>query len=170
LFILRCTKPLLARVKKSFPPADPHSRSTTALGDWYATAYRFRKRSLVIAVAEHSRLCVVCEPASLTELVADLQARLAVLLRDIGVPVPAINPELRRMATVQVGPTRSRSVIGSLVDHRYSIDCWFQVEERPFTLENMNRELSTTPSALLKWNTHGEAADRLLCDAIFPEP
>lgn len=170
MFILRCTKPLLARVKKTYPSADPHSRSATVLGDWYAAPYRFRKRSMVIAVAEHSRLCVVCEPASLADLVADLQARLAVLLRDIGVPVQAINPELRRMATVQVGPTRNRSVVGSLVDHRYSVECWFDVEERPFTLEDMNRELSTTPSALLQWNTHGEAADRLLWDAIIPEP
>lgn len=170
MFILRCTKPLLKRLKSTYPPVDPFSRSTTALGDWYATEYRFRGRSMIIAVAEHSRLCVACEPASLAELVADLQARLAVLLRDIRVPVMAINPELRRMATVQVGPTQSRSVIGSLVDHRYSIDCWFQVEKKPFTLDEVNRDLSTAPSAVLNWSTHGEATDRLLWEAIIPEP
>lgn len=170
MFVLRCTKPLLAQVKTSYPPAGAQSRSTTALGDWYATEYRFETRSIVIAVAEHSRLCVVCEPASPAELVVDLQARLAVLLRDIGVPVPAINHELRRMAAVRTGPTRSRSVLGSLVNHRYSVSAWFENAQEPFTLEEMTRELSTMQSALLKWHTHGAVADVLLWEASIPEP
>ncbi|MCC7001563.1 MAG: hypothetical protein IT357_05370 [Gemmatimonadaceae bacterium] len=170
MFILRCTKPLLARVKTSYPPAGAQSFSTTALGDWYATESRFETRSIVIAVAEHSRLCVVCEPASPAELVADLQARLAVVLRDIGIPVPAINLELRRMAAVKAGPTRSRSVLGSLVSRQWYVSAWFEVAQEPFTIDEITRDLSTMQSALLKWYTPAQVADRLVWESSFPEP
>jgi hypothetical protein len=155
----------LARLKSRYPPASAASVSTSALGDWYASQYRIGNRSLVIAVAEHSRLCVVCEPHSPGELVVDLQARLAVLLRDLGIPVAAVNGELRQMAVVEAGPTRSRSVLGSLNDHRYSVEAWFQVETKPFTLAEMAIGLAERPSALLNWSTHGEVAVQLVCAA-----
>jgi hypothetical protein len=89
------------------------------LGDWYANLLTTRPRHLAICVNERSLLVVIVPLAPHSTFLARFQASAVVRLRQIPVPAPTLQVELQALATVRIGRTRSRSVLGSLKELRY---------------------------------------------------
>lgn len=117
---LRCTKKLLSRLKRSGPTAA--APATTALGDWYATLLFVRPRHLVLCVSEHARLAVLLEAAPLTTMAARFVPALRQVLQELGVSDAAISREEQEMVPWLLGPTQSRSVLGTLNEYGKTLE------------------------------------------------
>ena len=57
MVVLRCTRKLLVRLKRTEVCAD--APSTTRLGDWYGNILRIGHRRHLLFISEHSRLPIV---------------------------------------------------------------------------------------------------------------
>lgn len=84
MFILRCTKTLLKRLKVR--PDESPRPSTTMLGDWYANLLLTRPKQLVLCVSERTLLPVLVEAAGRETLAHRLRDATIDVLRAIGVP------------------------------------------------------------------------------------
>ena len=119
---LRCTKKLLSKLgtPATRDPAvapQPSTEATTALGDWYATLVHARPKHLVLCVSERSRLAVVLHAAPLNTLVPRFMPALHEVLQALGVSEAAIGREERQMVPIHLGPTRSRSILGTMNEY-----------------------------------------------------
>jgi len=126
LVTLRCTKKLLnnlgpaATLKPAVAPQPSTAattETTTALGDWYATLVYARPKHLVLCVSERSRLAVVLHAAPLSTLVPRFVPALDEVLQALGVSEAAIGREEREMAPIHLGPTQSRSILGTMNEY-----------------------------------------------------
>ena len=90
--------------------------SDTALGDWYVNRVMVDRQPLLLLVSSTSLLPMLIPARN----VRGLPARLAVLvearLRRCGLDDRTIAAETLAMASVAVGPTVDRSVLGIMVD------------------------------------------------------
>ena len=112
MVVLRCTRPLLARLR---PTKDFASEpSTTRLGDWYGTLTRFGRRQVLIFISERSRLPVLLPAGDATRLHDALLIAIADALTIVGVPDAAIDRERVFMSEIRLGRAQDRSLIGSL--------------------------------------------------------
>lgn len=110
---LRATK----KVLRWLPPAsaDDHS-ADTALGDWYVNRFVVDRQPLLLLVSSRSLLSIL-EPARHVRQLPDrLPGLVGQRLRRLGVADSLIEREIAAMHPVVVGPTRDRSVVGTLVD------------------------------------------------------
>ena len=116
---LRCTKKLLSKLgtPATRNPAAAPQTATTALGDWYATLLYTRPKHLVLCVSERSRLAVVLPAAPLSTLVPRFVPALHEVLQALGVSEAAIGREEREMAPSHLGPTQSRSILGTMNEY-----------------------------------------------------
>lgn len=111
MFTLRCTHRLLERLAAT--PASTDVTPTTVLGDWYAGIVPFRS-PLALFMNERTLLAVLQPVAPAVTLLARFPPAVAALLERLGVPPHAIAAELESMATLQVGATANRRVLGCL--------------------------------------------------------
>lgn len=111
---LRCTAKLLKRFGVERPPDPPPGDN--ALGDWYANVLFVPGAHLLLCVSERSRLPVVASARGLRDFPAEFPRHVREVLLAIGVPAGAADRECGRMGEVAFGPTRSRSVLGTLND------------------------------------------------------
>lgn len=109
MLIVRGTKKLRDRVKA--PAAGEHDTSTTALGDWFATALFWRPH-VALLVNTTTFVPVVMELAPAATLLDRVPAAIAAVLARHGVPERFLDAELRAMAETRLGPTNDRSVLG----------------------------------------------------------
>jgi len=113
MVVLRATQPVLRRL----PPATAVGRdSDTALGDWYAKRLTVDKQPLLLLISSRSLLAILALARDVRSLPDRLPAMVTERLRQLGIPKGAIEAEIRAMEPVLVGPTRDRSVLGTLVD------------------------------------------------------
>jgi len=110
---LRATK----KVLRWLPAVSADGQGTdAALGDWYVNRFVVDRQPLLLLVSSRSLLSIL-EPA---RQIRQLPDRLPVLVRQrlqrLGVVRPLIEREVAAMHPVCVGPTRDRSVLGTLVD------------------------------------------------------
>jgi hypothetical protein len=118
VFTLRCTQKLLGRLgaSRASSAVSAAPKPTTRLGDWHANALYVPEAELVLLVNDRSLLPVVV-PARPGELiVARFVDALGSTLQRLGVPADIVAAELGEMAEVQLGPTRSRQILGSMND------------------------------------------------------
>lgn len=95
--------------------ADDHS-ADPALGDWYVNRFVVDRQPLLLLVSSRSLLSIL-EPARHVRQLPDrLPGLVGQRLRRLGVADPLIEREIAVMHPVVVGPTRDRSVVGTLVD------------------------------------------------------
>ena len=111
---LRCTRKLARRL--TITPGAEDLRPTNRLGDWYANALNIGHRRLVLCVNEKSLLSVILPARDLRQLPSRLPDAVRSLLRRLGVPPEIAASEIEAMLPISVGLTRSRSVVGSMVD------------------------------------------------------
>lgn len=114
MFTLRCTRKLLKRL--SVTPSSVAVTPSTVLGDWYANLLYTRPQQLVLAMNERSLLCVLVPASPGDRLKERLQAAVAGLLPDIGVPEAMVAREVMAMSDMTVAATASRAVLGCMND------------------------------------------------------
>lgn len=163
MVVVRATRKVLSRVPDEF--IGPPSRSTTALGDWYANLLSTREVRLVLVVSERSLLSVLVPapdwanfPERFRKAVGDVLIRLSAS-RD------GVAAELREMQEVTFDRTRNRTVLGSMNDLA------FQARGRlgtcpDISLTDLAYELSQVPCRPLKYRHPREVAVGLLAQPV----
>ena len=131
MLIVRATRKLLGRLGPI--TADAGQRSTTLLGDWYATAWFWRPR-VALLVSETTLLPVLMPLAPAATLLQRFGPQLAVVLAAHRTPAEFIDDELREMDQVRLAGTASRSVVGIMNEFTYLADAWRHDEPDLLTL------------------------------------
>lgn len=114
MVVLRCTQKLLARLKHL--GETPEVESTTRLGDWYGNILRIGRRQMLIFISERSRLPVVIPIKESKSLDIVFGHAVCEVLASVGVSVADIDSERLQMSELAFGPTKNRSVLGTLND------------------------------------------------------
>ncbi len=109
VLVIRGTKKLRDRVKGQIAGGD--DRSTTVLGDWFATALFWRPQ-VALLVNRRTLLPVFVPLAPAATLTARVPAAIAGALRAHGASEAFIDAELAAMSDVCIAPTDDRSVLG----------------------------------------------------------
>jgi hypothetical protein len=148
MVVLRCTQKLLARLKHAgdAPPVE----STTRLGDWYGNILRLGHRQLLIFISERSRLPVVIpiqEAKRLDSVFPDAVCR---ALARAGVGADDVARERSHMSAIAFGPTRNRSLLGTLNDFAQMAKFTDARRDEPESPEELMRFLAQTPILPLK--------------------
>ena len=103
MLIVRGTKKLRDRMKQA-PLASPDDESTTALGDWFATAL-FWKPHTALLVNTATMIPVFTPLAPAGKLLDRAPEAIAAVLRAHGVPSDAVAAEIAEMSDARVAPT-----------------------------------------------------------------
>lgn len=111
---LRCTAKLLKRFGVERPPAPPSGDN--ALGDWYANILFLQGAHLLLCVSEHGRLPVVASARGLRDFPQRFPRLVHEVLTALRIPAEAADRECGLMGTLAFGPTRNRSVLGTMND------------------------------------------------------
>ena len=134
--------------------------SDTALGDWYVNRVMVDRQPLLLLVSSTSLLPMLIPAQNVRGLPARLAALVEARLRRCGLDDRTIAAETLAMASVAVGPTVDRSVLGIMVDFAKAVP--YHLEPGQWgetTLRIVEERLAATPChAALSW-------DRV----IFPE-
>ena len=134
--------------------------SDTALGDWYVNRVVVDRQPLLLLVSSTSLLPMLIPAQNVRGLPARLAALVEARLRRCGLDDRTIAAETLAMASVAVGPTVNRSVLGIMVDFAKAVP--YHLEPGQWgetTLRIVEERLAATPChAALSW-------DRV----IFPE-
>lgn len=108
MLVVRGTKKLRDRVKAAPAGGDG---STTALGDWFATALFWRPQ-VALLVNQRTLLPAFVELAPAATLLDRVPAAIEAVLRRHGVDDAFLAAERDAMSEVRIGPTNDRSVVG----------------------------------------------------------
>jgi hypothetical protein len=114
VIVLRCTRKLASRL--TLTPGAEDLQPTSKLGDWYAGLLNVGHQRFVHCVSERCLLSVVLPAKDVRQLPSRVPGAVASLLTRLGVPGAVVEAEVSAMLPVCVGLTRSRSVVGSLVE------------------------------------------------------
>lgn len=168
MYTLRCTAVLLRRLQHLTPAGSgPEPAPTTALGDWYANRLNIGRHRLILCTNERSLLSVVVPAKDLPQLPARLTTSVARLLVRIGVPPALAWAEIQAMQHVRFGPTRSKSVLGSMNEFVYQVDAEFSYSSEVVYLDGVDLRLSEVPCGPLKYRNPAEVALDLISRAAL---
>lgn len=142
MVIVRATRKLLQRL--SAVPAAEVDKSTSLLGDWYATVLPWRPRQVALLVSEKTLLPVLMPLAPASSLLTRLPNELAEVLRHHRVDEATIARECIETSDYRVAATASRSVIGSMNEFSFLADAHRQ-EQTELDLVDLSMQLSTVP-------------------------
>lgn len=118
---LRATKKVLRWLP--LVSAGDHS-ADTALGDWYVNRFVVDRQPLLLLVSSRSLLSILHPARHVRQLPDRLPDLVGQRLRRLGVADPLVEREVAAMQPVGVGPTRDRSVVGTLVDFERTVPYW----------------------------------------------
>jgi len=158
---LRCTKKLLRRLGAT-SPAEVRPPTTT-LGDWYATILHTRPHHVILCISARSLLSVIVPAREPYTLTSRFQAAVKKHLLAIGAPPQAVEREMTEMQEIELGPTMSRSVLGSLRELTFAVEFGLK-SGRFLTLEELQLYLSTYIMGAIGMRYPREAALELLHD------
>src|SRR5436190_7171423 len=114
MVVLRCTRKLLVRLKRTDVSVDVES--STRLGDWYGNILRIGRRQHLLFISERSRLPVVIPIRELKRLGTVFPDAVFERLSLVGIAARDIADEGMRMSELAFGRTRNRSLLGTLND------------------------------------------------------
>jgi hypothetical protein len=97
------------------------ANSDTALGDWYVNRLVVDRRPLLLLVSSASLLPMLVPARDVRGLSGRLAGIVAARLNRCGIDERTISAETLAMASIVVGPTIDRSVLGIMVDFAKSI-------------------------------------------------
>ena len=144
--MVRATKELLQRVgRSSVPDGD---RSTTLLGDWYASALLWRPQQVILLVNEVTLLPVLMPLAPAATASSRIGEEIAAALAAHQAPRSLIDDELSRMRDCRFGPTANRSVVGVMNEFKRLAEVYRSMNPRQGLLE-LGMRLATTPCSPL---------------------
>ena len=156
MLIVRGTKKLRDRMRMA-PSASADDESTTALGDWFATALFWRPQAALL-VNSRTMIPVLTLLAPAGKLPDRVPDAIADVLRAHSVPDDAIAAELNEMSDVRIAPTNDRQIVG--VMNEFAFHCegvWGPHDPDLFSMSMQLSELILGP--LMK--RHGTPADEL---------
>ena len=143
MVILRATQKVLKRLP---PISAADALSDTALGDWYVNRLVVDRQPLLLLVSSRSLLAILEPARNVRALPEQLPGMVAQRLGRLGVEDRLIQHEITAMHPVQVGPTRDRSVLGTLVDFARTVPVYLPVHEwRSEDLRLAEMRLAETP-------------------------
>jgi len=164
MFTLRCTKKLLSRLGAR-PVPEQAARAvapTTRLGDWHANVLYRRDLELVLLASDRSLLPILVPARPRDLIVARFVETLGTVLGRLDVPGDRISAEVAEMTEVQVCPTRSRQVLGTMTDFDRMLDSY----RRPGrTLVDIALQLAEAPCGPIAMKSPRDMAAELLCAA-----
>ena len=156
MLIIRGTKKLRDRMKTA-PAASPADESTTALGDWFATAL-FWKPQAALLVNSRTMIPVFTPLAPAGKLLDRAPEAIAAVLRAHGVPDDAVAAELAEMSDVRVAPTNDRQVVGVMNEFAFQGEgVWGPNDPDLFSMSMRLSEVILGPLT----KRHGTPADEL---------
>ena len=151
MFTLRPTARLAKRL--GIPAQAEQYRPTTALGDWYANVIHLRPRHVVLCVSETSLLPVVLSGQGLRKtMLTDFRAGVIDVLVAIGVDAFDISRELEEMRRFIIGKPFSRSVVGSMNDLAWGLECRLEADPG-ISFRELALKLAETPCGPLKYDS-----------------
>ena len=118
---LRCTAKLL-KAMKAKPIAQP-APARNRLGEWTANLIRVGHIQLVLAVSEPTRFGVVIDAAPYAAIPFRLKHNVFKALLSLGVPADLAAGEAEAMEPLEIAATNSRSVLGTLNQFAFQIEC-----------------------------------------------
>ncbi len=148
MLVVRGTKKLRDRVKGA--PAGDDDVSTTALGDWFATALFWRPQ-VALLVNARTFIPVFIELAPAAKLLDRVPAAIEAALRAHGVDEAIIATEVEAMTDVRLAPTNDRSVLGVMNEFAF-LGEHHQASE-PSDLLELSLRLAGTPIGPLHKST-----------------
>jgi hypothetical protein len=158
MLIVRATKRLLDRIGGPTLVAGEHS--TTLLGQWYATALRWRPQ--VALMVNETTLLPLAPAATLLARAGD---QIATVLAVHGVPGPIIAAEREQLCQWRMAATANRSVVGVMNEFTVLADAW---RDGHVDLLALSLRLAATPCGPL-YSTHG-SPDRALAAHVRAAP
>lgn len=141
VFIVHATRKLLTRVGK--PSPDPGERSTTVLGDWYATVLFWRPQ-VALFVNEPTLLPVLMPLAPAATVTRRFPRDLSLLLAVHQVSRRFIDAELTQMTDCRIARTSNRSVVGIMTEFSRLAETYRTSDSEPNLIEIAVR-LAGTP-------------------------
>jgi len=150
---VRCTRKLLGHLRSEAEAAQRDTTPpTTRLGDWYANLLYTQRQRLIICVSERSLLPVIVAAKDPSSFCSRLQEAVRSMLWTIGVSADALDQELHEMADVAIGPTASRSVLGSL--NELALGAHYALGQQPeMDLLTLAMEVAETPCSALQYSS-----------------
>lgn len=145
MLIVRATKKLLDRIGP--PTLRDGERSTTLLGQWYATALPWRPQ-VALLVNEPTLLPVLMPLAPAATVAARAARHIAVILAAHAAPGAVIEEELRHMRDYRVATTANRSVVGIMNEFSRLAEVHRDRDPCP-DLTDLAHRLATTPCSPL---------------------
>ena len=118
---LRCTAKLL-RAMKAAPVPDPQPAGNR-LGEWTANLVRSGRVQRILAVSEPTRMAIVIDAAPYASIPVRLCEALLDALLHLGIDSRDALAEIEAMQPLQLARTRSRSVLGTLNQFAWQIEC-----------------------------------------------
>ena len=156
MLIVRSTKKLRDRMKKA-PAASLSDESTTALGDWFATAL-FWKPQAALLVNTRTMIPVFTPLAPAGELLDRAPEAIAEVLRGHGVPADVNAAELNEMSEVRIAATNDRQIVGVMNEFVFQAEgAWGAHDPDLFSMSMRLSDLILGPLM----NRHGTPADEL---------
>jgi hypothetical protein len=143
MVILRCTRKLLARLKRTEVSAD--IVSSTRLGDWYGNILQIGRRQHLLFISERSRLPVVIPIREAKHLAMVFPTAVCDVLAAVGIGAKDIADERSKMSEVFFGRTNNRSLLGTLNDFAFMAQQGNATRAEPESPEKLVRFLSKTP-------------------------
>src|SRR5262245_23443112 len=107
MVVLRCTRKLLTRLKRTDGSSDV--ASTTSLGDWYGNILRIGRRQHLLFISERSRLPIVIPIREAKQLETIFPDAACAGLAAVGIADESIADERSGMSKVAFGRTMNRS-------------------------------------------------------------
>jgi len=156
MLVIRCTQKLL---KKN--PGSDNAREDTlvpTLGGWHANLVWLAHSPIVLCVNDNSLLTVLVPGKNFPNFGSAFRDRLTQRLRRLGLFEASISVERAAMEIIQIQPSNSRSVLGSMNDLARLLK--FRVGDRFSFLEADALEdmLSKTPMGALEYSYPVEVA------------
>lgn len=143
MVVLRCTQKLLVRLKHVGEL--PAVESATRLGDWYGNVLQLGHRQHLLFISERSRLPVVIPIRESKRLASVFPDAVCERLAILGVTAEDIADERVRMSEVAFGPTRNRSLLGTMNDFAFMAQIGSAQRPEPESPEELMRFLAQTP-------------------------
>ena len=157
MVILRPTR----KLSSSLPARESVAASSdTALGDWYVNRLVVDRQPLLLLVSSTSLLPLLIPARDVRDLPSRLAAIVEARLKRCGIDDRMIDAEIRAMASVAVGPTVDRSVLGIMVDFAKAIPYYLESHQwGEAMLARVEERLAETPCHAARSFQH----------VIFPE-
>ena len=154
--LLRATQKIL----RSLPPSAPDSAaSANALGDWYVNRIVVDRRPLLLLASSRSLLPLLAPARDVKSLPERLAGIVERRLRRLGISSEIVAWEVAATASVGVGRTVDRSVVGQLVNFAKSIPYYLPVNEwNESDLVSVEEKLAETPCR----------SSRSFAEVVFP--